>query len=163
MGAAGDSNTSTNSREPEVVWHRQILLAERFRAIFVFTCTDSRMRKLLGLICREKSIVGSYLLTPFTFRGWAETMRQRIRIVTKRWLCQISRLVMPVNGEFRGKVAFPVWIIFQVILLQMFTTIRNGAVLALPVSFQMYLQRACSDSARAGMFEGEGMMTSRQN
>jgi hypothetical protein len=90
-------------------------------------------------------------------------MPQRIRIVMKRWLCQISGLVLPVRGDCRGEVARRVQIIAQVIFLKKVTAIRSGAVLALPVSFQMYLQRACSDSARAGMFEGEGMMTSRQS
>ena len=163
LGAIGESKTSTNSREPEVVWHRQILLAERFRAIFVFTDTDSRMRKHLPLIDRGKRIGGSYLLIQLALREWAGTMPQRIRIVMKRWLCQISCLSLPVSDEYRGEVAFRTQIIAQVILLQMVTAIRSGAVLALPVSFQMYLQRACSDSAGAGMFEGEGMMTSRQN
>lgn len=90
-------------------------------------------------------------------------MPQRIRIVMRRWLCQISRRALTMTSEYCGEVAFRVQIIAQVILLQMVTAIRSGAVLALPASFQMYLQRACSDSARAGMFEGEGMMASRQN
>lgn len=121
------------------------------------------MRKYLALIDHGKRIVGPYLLILLALREWAETMPQRIRIVMKRWLCQISRLALPVSDEHRGEVAFRVQIIAQVVLLQMVTAIRSGATPALPVSFQMYLQRAYSDSARAGMFEGEGLMTSRQN
>lgn len=121
------------------------------------------MRKHLAFIVHGKRVAGSYLLMLLALREWAETMPQRIRIVMKRWLGQISCLALPVSDEYRGEVAFRAQIVAQVILLQMVTAIRSGAVSALPESFQMYLQRAYSDSARAGIFEGEGFMTSRQN
>lgn len=127
MGAVGELNTSTNSREPEVVRHRQILLAKRFRAIFVFTGTDSRIRKLLSLIGRGKNVVSSYPLILIALRGWSGTMPKWIRIVMRRWLCQISCLASRAFVEYRGNVAFRSQIIAQVILLQMVTAIRGGS------------------------------------